>query len=235
MTNRSIQEDFYRIFMQGNNDGFWYAAMHEPMPIHLAEDDQVEHLFKHALIADCNVAFAKMYGFFTIEELFNTPLLLFMTREEQMNLDTLHSFIRSGYRMRVAITHESDRHGNPRWFRNDVHGAVEDGLLMSIWGHQIEMTEEHRKENDRARFLNKLSTRQRLILHLLLDNYSLKEAARILNITYNTAHTHCYRMLKHLSIADIASLTHYARQLGVSANPAWPQSVVASRVIATPE
>jgi len=232
MTNRSVQEEFYQIFMQHSPDGYWYSTLREPMPTRLAEDDQIDHLFNHATIADCNLAFAKMYGFSRPEELLNTPLLLFLAREEEMNLQTLQSFIRAGYTMRSAITHESDRHGKPRWFKNYVHGTVENNLLVSIWGHQTDITEEHRKENDRTAFLSALSTQQRLILFLLLDNYSLKEAAKLLNITYNTAHTHCYRILKHHAIADIASLIHYARQLGITTTPAWPNTGVGSKVIA---
>jgi DNA-binding CsgD family transcriptional regulator len=220
MPDSHILQEFYRIFMQESRDGYWYARLTQPLAIHLPLDEQVDHLYKHAVIADCNAAFAAMYGYSNVAELLTTPLLAFVTREESKNRETLEAFIASKYVLRDAITHETDRHGNPRWFNSYAHGEVEEGHLVGIWGYQRDITRERQREFDRMAFLQKLSARQKVILQLLMDNYSLKETARILNITYSTAHTHCQRMRKHFKVSDITALVHHARQIGITGSSA---------------
>ncbi len=54
----------------------------------------------------------------------------------------LRSFIRSGYRLEDAESHEIDRHGTPKYFVNNPVGIFERGQLVGAWGTQRDVTEQ---------------------------------------------------------------------------------------------
>jgi DNA-binding NarL/FixJ family response regulator len=55
-----------------------------------------------------------------------------------------------------------------------------------------------------------LTDRQRDVLQLLAEGLSMKEAARVLNLTTRTVVFHKYRMMQRLGIRNDAELVHYA-------------------------
>ena len=53
----------------------------------------------------------------------------------------LRTFIRSGYRLEDAESHEIDRYGNAKYFVNNLVGIFERGQLVGAWGTQRDVTD----------------------------------------------------------------------------------------------
>ncbi len=62
-------EERYKAFVQRSSEGIWRSELDKPLPITIPEDEQIQHIFQNAYIAECNEAMAKMYGMSRPEEL----------------------------------------------------------------------------------------------------------------------------------------------------------------------
>jgi DNA-binding CsgD family transcriptional regulator len=209
-----VRDTFYDKFMKRGKVGFWYAVLREPIALTAPEDEQLELLFKHAVIVECNAAFAKMYGYAAPAALVDTPLLQFVSRNDAQNMETLRVFVRKRYSMESAETHETDNRGAIRWFVNDVEGTIVNDKLVSIWGMQREITAQKKVTEERSRFLKSISPQDRIILQLRTEGYSIKEVANVLNRSYSTIHTHIHRMRKKLDLSSDGALLNYAKRIG---------------------
>jgi hypothetical protein len=116
---------------------FWHE---QPLDITLPEDEQVEHLYLYSVLAECNDAFARMYGFRSATDVIGTRLVVFLPPSNSENVAYLRSFIRSGYRLEDAESHEIDRYGNSKYFVNNLVGIFERGELVGAWGTQRDVT-----------------------------------------------------------------------------------------------
>lgn len=139
-------EERYRAFIEQSSEAIWRFELHEPMPIALDPDEQIEHCYRHAYLAECNDVMARMYGYEHAGEVIGVRLGDFMPRQDEVNLAYLHAFIASDYRLTEAESHEVDRDGQPRNFLNNLIGIIEDGKLVRAWGTQRDITEHKRAE-----------------------------------------------------------------------------------------
>jgi hypothetical protein len=119
----------------------WRFRHEQPLDITLPEDEQVEHLYLYSVLAECNDAFARMYGFRSAADVVGTRLVVFCPPSNPENLAYLRSFIRSGYRLEDAHSHEIDRYGKSKYFVNNLVGIFERGQLVGAWGTQRDVTE----------------------------------------------------------------------------------------------
>jgi len=119
----------------------WRFRHEQPLDITLPEDEQVEHLYLYSVLAECNDAFARMYGFRAAADVVGTRLVVFCPPSNPENLAYLRSFIRSGYRLEDAHSHEIDRYGQSKYFVNNLVGIFERGQLVGAWGTQRDVTE----------------------------------------------------------------------------------------------
>lgn len=122
----------------------WRFHHEQPLDITLPEDEQVEHLYLYSVLAECNDAFARMYGFRAASDIVGTRLVVFLPPSNPENVAYLRSFIRSGYRLEDAESHEIDRYGHAKYFVNNLVGIFERGQLVGAWGTQRDVTEEKR-------------------------------------------------------------------------------------------
>ncbi len=74
----------------------------------------------------------------------------------------VRSYIRGGYRLVDAESHELDRHGRLRIFLNDVTGIVEDGRLLRTWAIQRDITRQRQIEDEKAQMERRLVEFQKL-------------------------------------------------------------------------
>jgi PAS domain S-box-containing protein len=81
-----------------------------------------------------------MYGYSKSAELVGSRLSDMMPHSDPQNLEYLRAFIRSGYRLTDAESHEFDRQGNQRYFLNNLIGFVSEGQLRRAWGSQRDIT-----------------------------------------------------------------------------------------------
>jgi PAS domain S-box-containing protein len=144
---RASQER-YRAFVEQSSEGIWCFETPEPMPEGLSEDEQVAYIYGHGRLAECNDATARMYAYDRAEQLVGRPLSDLFVASEPANEALLRNFVRSGYRLVDAESHEHDREGRPRVYLNNVVGILEGGRLRRAWGTQRDVTERTRAEEE---------------------------------------------------------------------------------------
>jgi hypothetical protein len=127
-------------FLEVTTEATWRFHHEQPLDITLPEDEQIEHLYLYSFLAECNDAFARMYGFRTAADVVGTRLVVFLPPSNTENVAYLRSFIRSGYRLEDAESHEIDRYGNAKYFVNNLVGIFERGQLIGSWGTQRDVT-----------------------------------------------------------------------------------------------
>jgi hypothetical protein len=127
-------------FAELTTEATWRFQHEQPLDITLPEDEQVEHLYLYSVLAECNDAFARMYGFRSAADVIGTRLVVFLSPSNPENVAYLRSFIRSGYRLEDAESHEIDRYGNAKYFVNNLVGIFERGELVGAWGTQRDIT-----------------------------------------------------------------------------------------------
>lgn len=127
-------------FLEVSTEATWRFHHEKPLDITLPEEEQVEHLYLYSVLAECNDAFARMYGFRRAGDVIGTRLVVFCPPSNPENLAYLRSFIRSGYRLEDAESQEIDRYGNAKHFVNNLVGIFERGQLVGAWGTQRDVT-----------------------------------------------------------------------------------------------
>src|SRR5215216_1740423 len=141
-------EESYRSFIEQTTEGIWRFELEEPIPTSLTPDEQVECFYRHGYLAECNDAMAQMYGYARAEELVGARLGDLLPSSIPENVEYMRAFVRSGYRLTDAESQEVDRHGNTKYFSNNITGIVENESLLHVWGTQQDITE--RKQGEQA-------------------------------------------------------------------------------------
>ncbi|MCA1641976.1 MAG: PAS domain S-box protein [Acidobacteria bacterium] len=171
-------EERYRAFVAQSSEAIWRFELDEPIRADLPEDEQIDHFYAHARLAECNDVMARMYGFERAEEIEGARLQELIPRNEA-NAAYLRAAIRSGYRMTDAESEERDREGNTKYFLNNLVGIVEGGSLRRVWGTQRDVTERRRVEEEQ-KFLSDATT----ILASSLDYESTLDAVAHMSAAY---------------------------------------------------
>ncbi|MBC7805017.1 MAG: PAS domain S-box protein [Akkermansiaceae bacterium] len=141
-----LTEERYRAFIANSAEGIWRFEAEEPIALGLSEEAQVESFYRVGYLAECNDAFARMYGFALADELTGARLQDLVPQEDPTNQAYLQAFIRSGYRLVDAESVERDRNGDIRYVSNSLIGVVKDGHLIRAWGTQRDVTAQRRNE-----------------------------------------------------------------------------------------
>jgi len=153
MTDRNslINQELYRVFVTQSSEAIWRIELDAPISVELSADDQIELFYRNAFLAECNQAMARMYGYESPKEIIGVRLGDLLVREDQNNIEYLRAFIAADYRLENAESHEIDRHGNLKFFLNNLIGVVEDDWLVRAWGTQRDITERREIEKSKAR------------------------------------------------------------------------------------
>jgi PAS domain S-box-containing protein len=148
-------EERYRTFVCQSSEGIWRFEVSEPIPVSAPVEKQIEMLYKHAYVAECNDAMAQMYGLDRAEQIIGARLGDLMIRHDPTNVAYLKAFVHSGYRLADGESIERDAHGNARYFVNNLVGFIEDGKLIRAWGTQRDVTDRKRAEEERDALLER--------------------------------------------------------------------------------
>jgi len=133
-------EERYRAFIEQTSEGVWRCELRVPVDIRLTDDEQIDRLYADSYLAECNNAMARMYGLDSAEQIVGAALGELLPRTDPANLEYLRAFIRRGYRITDAESHELGRDGESRYFLNNMVGIVRDGHLIRAWGSQRDIT-----------------------------------------------------------------------------------------------
>ncbi|HWC73954.1 MAG TPA: PAS domain S-box protein [Gemmatimonadales bacterium] len=146
VTDRKRSEERYRAFIAQSSEGVSRLEIDPPLSVALPEDEQIDWVYKHGRIAECNDAMARMYGYTEASELVGTRLSDLHDIEDATNRDQIRGFIRAGYRLSDSETRERARDGRPRVFLNNVVGFMENGHLVRVWGTQRDVSDQRHLE-----------------------------------------------------------------------------------------
>ena len=144
-------EERYRFIVENTSDGIWQIELTKPMPISLPEEEQIEWYYKHAVIRQCNLGLARMYGYASEQGVIGLPIRVIMLRDNPVNLELSRQFIRSGYRLVDAESREVNRDGQELVFLNNMVGVIEEGKLKGEWGTNRDITERKHAEEQLRR------------------------------------------------------------------------------------
>ena len=219
-------EERYRAFIEQSTEGIWRFEIEKPLPIETPEDEQIEHIYQHAVLAECNRAMARMYGFSDVAEIAGARLDSLLPRSDPHNVKYLRSFIRSGYRLTGAESHEIDKDGNPKYFSNNLVGILEDGYLLRAWGTQADVTERKKMEEELRRraeelvaadrrkdqFLAMLAHELRNPLAPIRNAVELMRQIETMDPSFQTSREMVERQVKHLArlvddLLDVSRIT----------------------------
>jgi PAS domain S-box-containing protein len=220
-------EERYRVFIAQSSQGIWRYEVEEPVPVDLPEDQQIDLFYKSGFLAECNEGMARMYGLETPEELLGVRLGDLLPRSDPHNVEYLRSFIRSGYNLNSAESHEVDKEGNPKYFLNNLMGVVEDGHLVRVWGTQLDITDRKQLEEELRRraeelvaadrrkdqFLAMLAHELRNPLAPIRNSVELMRQAENLDPSFQSSREMVERQVKHLArlvddLLDVSRITH---------------------------
>lgn len=134
-------EDRYHNFIHRSTEGIWRFELDKPVDINWPVDRQIDHFFEFAFLAECNDAMARMYGFENAKELVGARLKDFFPKDED-TVAYFRLFAESSYRIDSVESKELDRHGQIKYFLNNLVGIVDNGLLVRAWGTQRDITEQ---------------------------------------------------------------------------------------------
>ncbi len=139
-------EERYRAFIAQTSEGIFRIEHRPPVPLHLPLEEQVTALYRTGVVAECNNAMARMYGYDQAEDLVGKRLAELHDVTDPVTQAAMRRFVLDGYRHHDTETHELDRHGRARILLNNSVGFVEDSALVRVWGTQREVTERRRAE-----------------------------------------------------------------------------------------
>jgi PAS domain S-box-containing protein len=149
-TALALSEERYRAFVQCSAEGIGCYEPGQPVPTTLSEDEQIRRFLQDGYLVACNDALARMYGLATAAELVGTRIGELLVPSDPHNIEYLRAFIRSGYRLTDAESHEIDKTGQPKYFLNNLIGIVENSQLVRAWGSQRDITE-HKQAEEQLR------------------------------------------------------------------------------------
>jgi PAS domain S-box-containing protein len=143
----------YRAFVVNSTEGVYRLEFDPPVDTALPPDEQVARVYRAGRFAECNDAFARMYGFARPDEIVGRGLDLMLPPGDPAARAYLRGVIAAGYRAADVESAERDRAGRRVYFANTVTGVVEAGALVRAWGIQRDITERKLAEAERERLL----------------------------------------------------------------------------------
>jgi len=108
----------------------------EPIPLDLPEDQQIELIYRHGYVSDCNEQAIQLFGFGGRNELVGARLDEVTPRSEPGQMDRLRAGIRSRWQFSQV-----EREFRDRSMLITRHGKVEEGKLYGGWITARDITE----------------------------------------------------------------------------------------------
>jgi PAS domain S-box-containing protein len=130
----------YQTFISKSAEGIWRFEIEKPIPVTLPTGEQLTEILKHTVLAECNNAIAKRYGYSRPEEIVGASMEKLFTGTKLINY--LPLFISSGYHLSNMLVKERGENGKVKYFLNNMVGITEGGFLKRIWGTKRDITEE---------------------------------------------------------------------------------------------
>jgi PAS domain S-box-containing protein len=135
-----VSEQRFRSLIEHTTDAVFCYEYDPPIPTDFAIEEQVK-LFYRGVLAECNDVAARSYGATRAVEVVGQKLTeLFGTAPGSLD-DFFRAFIQNGYRTVDAEGTEVLPDGTKRYFLNNGHGVIEEGMLLRVWGAFRDITD----------------------------------------------------------------------------------------------
>ena len=151
-------EQRYRMFLKQSTEGIWRIELKEAMHIYTPLDKMIQNCYDNGYIAECNDAFAKMYGFDKAEDIIGAPLSKILPKSNPVNQEYFIKFFSQGFKVENELSYEFDKQGNPLIFTNNMIGIIEGDYIKRAWGTQRDITEQKKAEQALAESETRLRT-----------------------------------------------------------------------------
>ncbi len=139
----NVQESLikYHDFVEKSIEGIYYLNFEKPINTKIQPWEQIKEFYKYGYISECNLAFAKMYGYNSPDEITGVRLIEIHNGDSnEININTFLQFINQNYTAIDVETEEVDRNGQTVYFSNNSFGVIKDNFLQGVWGTQIDIT-----------------------------------------------------------------------------------------------
>jgi len=147
-------EERYRDFVAQSSEAIWRLELEQPLDSTTAVDEQIEHLYRHCYLAECNDATAHRHGFDKAAQIVGARLQEVLPRTQD-NLHFLRAFCAADHRLIDAEAQSSEADDRVQYFLNNLIGLHENGMLQRIWGMQRDITAQKEVEQQRAIMLER--------------------------------------------------------------------------------
>ncbi len=133
----------YRTFIENTNEGIYRVELNTPLLTNLDVESIYDHIVNHAYIAECNNAFAKVYGFKKAESVIGKSLKEFHSNNNIFQKkDILKNFIENGYELNNVESTEKTIDGKEICFTKNITGIFSDNKLTGAWITQTDITKQ---------------------------------------------------------------------------------------------
>jgi PAS domain S-box-containing protein len=158
----------YRTFIAAAGVGICRFELERSLRIEVAggeppEQELLDALRSSGYVAECNDAFAHLYGAGAAAEMIGVPLRNFALFRDSRNLEGILRLIRRRFGATDLECHEVSVSGSPRQFLVSATGVVEEGSLHCLWALLRDITESKRLEAEAQKNRRLLELVQRLL------------------------------------------------------------------------
>jgi signal transduction histidine kinase/CheY-like chemotaxis protein len=115
-------------------DGLWCVAFEDPIATSLPAATQVERMFEHGRLVECNDVLARLLGAGFAEDLLALPLGELIDRTSGGVQMALVDFVSNGYRLESLTTPVPHGRAAERREIANLAGVLDDGRLTRLWG-----------------------------------------------------------------------------------------------------
>ena len=174
---RQQTEERWRGFVIHGNEAIFRLDLEQPISLDAPEDEQIEHYYQYAFVADCNDQAAVLFGLPDAAGFIGARLEQIGPRADPEQVDRLRTFIREGCRFSQV-----ERKLAGRTILMTRNGIIEDGKLLGAWVTDRDISELKQAEAQ-VRSLNqeleqRVAELTKLRARLEQDNAYLKEEIR---------------------------------------------------------
>ena len=170
-------EERWRGFVTHGNEAIVRVDLEHPISLNAPEDEQIEHYYQYAYVADANNQAATLFGLADAAALIGERLERISPRADPEQMDRLRAFIQHGYQFSQV-----ERRLAGRTILMTRTGIIENGTLLGAWVTGRDITELKQAETQVRKLNQELEQRveelSKLRARLEQDNTYLKEEIR---------------------------------------------------------
>jgi PAS domain S-box-containing protein len=139
-----LSEERYRSFVANSSEAIWRFEIEQPIDTTLPADEQIRLLKEHGYLAECNDAFARIYGRHRAEDVLGSRFGDLTEIAAPPVSVSLAALIRNNYRLRNWPTEIITTNQEKKYLSTSLLGMVINGMLLRVWSVQIDQTEQRK-------------------------------------------------------------------------------------------